>query len=519
VNGKYEFHGLASQNTMSHLFPAKDKAQTDETENEGRARGVGAALATHALVFQITSLGRGGKRLQRVVGIHPVRDCVADELHDLFWDTVQNLYMHAGAYVAAAVCDGASVNRLFIKMNTSDLGRDTPNHFVQSWCRNLVHPNRKLFFISDPAHALKKPANNWEKSLREGLGARNLLLPDPLVRALLDQVHQPLAARAQTRSLTAQERTEQRAARAGESIAAVAARTEGEEAFIYLIGRIYEHMTDAKPYMAKSKEALERDARVGELRFLLKVLRAWHTYNATVGAGQGCTSAERAAWGLSHQLFFDLQLEIEGFLDLLHDQIERHGSVSLLPRKLSQDSLESLFGCLRYACGGGNHPELLTAVRGARAAEERIAAKRRVTAARKAKSNSGRTDETATKMTSWEARRSTAKRSAAAAAIAEVQPKTRQRRWHMREPAGFDESWQQYLQPGREPALAHAVCWTTMRDIQEWDMQHFGTRLFHKLTPAHFERTSHSRMNMGIVIDVFSRETARGLRTLRTIYT
>jgi len=75
-------------------------------------------------------------------------------------------------------------------------------------------------------------------------------------------------------------------------------------------------MTDAKPYMAKSKEALERDARVGELRFLLKV-----------------------------QLFFDLQLEIEGFLDLLHDQIERHGSVSLLPRKLSQDSLESLFGC------------------------------------------------------------------------------------------------------------------------------------------------------------------------------
>jgi len=50
-------------------------------------------------------------------------------------------------------------------------------------------------------------------------------------------------------------------------------------------------------------------------------------------------------------------------------------------------------------------------------------------------------------MTSWEARRSTAKRSAAAAAIAEVQPKTRQRRWHMREPAGFDESWQQYLQP------------------------------------------------------------------------
>ena len=57
----------------------------------------------------------------------------------------------------------------------------------------------------------------------------------------------------------------------------------------------------------------------------------------------------------------------------------------------------------------------------------------------------------ATKMASWEARRSTAKRSAVAAAIAEVQLKTHHSpRWHMREPAGFDESWQQYLQPGRE---------------------------------------------------------------------
>jgi len=47
----------------------------------------------------------------------------------------------------------------------------------------------------------------------------------------------------------------------------------------------------------------------------------------------------------------------------------------------------------------------------------------------------------------------------------------------MREPDGFDASWQRY-----------------------------------------FERTAHSRMNMGIVIDIFNRETARGLRMLRTKY-
>ena len=41
---------------------------------------------------------------------------------------------------------------------------------------------------------------------------------------------------------------------------------------------------------------------------------------------------------------------------------------------------------------------------------------------------------------------------------------------------------------------------------------------FHKLTASHFERTSHSRMSMGPVIDLFSRETARGLRVLRAIH-
>ena len=493
---------------MARLFPGKSDLPAT---SDSAAKRVGGALATHALAFQITSLGRGGKRLQRVVGVHPVRDCTADLLHDLFWETVEHLGMYAGVSVAAAVCDGASANRLFIKMNTTDLEKDTPNHFMQAWCPNLVQPWRKLFFISDPAHALKKPANNWEKSTE--LGCRNLLLPEPIVRAILSQVHQPLAA--QMMQTRAQREQQQHAA----SIGAIAARTEGEEAFIYLMGRIYEHLTDQKPYMAKTTAAIEKDARVVELRFLLNVLRAWHTYNATVGVGQAVGAKDRASWGLSHQLFFDLQLEIEGFLGLLHDQIERHDSVCLQPRKLSQDTLESLFGCLRYACGGGNHPELMGVVRGTRPAEDRIAAKRRVSAQRKARMNSGRTDESRTKMAYWEESRATAKRTAAAAALEEVKPKKRERRWHMTEPAGFGESWQRYLQPGMAPAMAHAVSWSTMKAIQDWDMQHFGTRLFHKLTPAHFERTAHSRMNMGIVIDIFSRETARGLRMLRAIHT
>ena len=92
------------------------------------------------------------------------------------------------------------------------------------------------------------------------------------------------------------------------NIAHTLAFTEGEEAYVYLGGRIYEHFTDMKPYMAKSVAQLEKDARVVELRFLLKILRRWHEYNATVDVGQPKTKAERDKWGLSHQLFFDVQV-------------------------------------------------------------------------------------------------------------------------------------------------------------------------------------------------------------------
>ena len=56
VGDSYQFHGLASKSTLDELFPTpKSTASIDEQ--------IGAQLATHALVFQITSVGRGGKQL------------------------------------------------------------------------------------------------------------------------------------------------------------------------------------------------------------------------------------------------------------------------------------------------------------------------------------------------------------------------------------------------------------------------------------------------------------------------
>ena len=73
---------------------AKDQKKGGEPDSqEGVA--VEAARATHELVFQIPSLELDGKRLQRVVGVRPVRDCKAPQLHTLFWETVVHLSVHA----------------------------------------------------------------------------------------------------------------------------------------------------------------------------------------------------------------------------------------------------------------------------------------------------------------------------------------------------------------------------------------------------------------------------------------
>jgi len=163
-------------------------------------------------------------------------------------------------------------------------------------------------------------------------------------------------------------------------------------------------------------------------------------------------------------------MQIEGFLDMLHDQVKRHGSCCVLPRLISQDSLESFFGSLRYACGSGNHPELLKVINAVLAVEAQREARKRTTSEKKRKQNSGISDERATKLqklTSFQKVRSTVKREAAAEAIGDAcAPK--QQRWHMKEPEGFDAGWLAWQQRPHSSAqtVIHDVKWTTLKAIQ-----------------------------------------------------
>eukprot|EP00966_Prymnesium_polylepis_P131028 3030530-Prymnesium_polylepis.1 len=100
----------------------------------GRPRPFGPpslrARSSQAVVAGAPAADQKEKVIRRVVGVHAVRNCVAEELDVLFWQTVRNLKKRCDVRTVAGVCDGASVNRLFQKMNTSGQGRGTPNAFV-----------------------------------------------------------------------------------------------------------------------------------------------------------------------------------------------------------------------------------------------------------------------------------------------------------------------------------------------------------------------------------------------------
>ena len=71
------------------------------------------------------------------------------------------------------------------------------------------------------------------------------------------------------------------------------------------------------------------------------------------------------------------------------------------------------------------------------------------------------------------------------------------------------------------PAVPRTISWVTMKRIQQWDQSSHavtGVKAMWWLTPAHFERTSLARMNVGQAVDVFRRETARMLRYLRSVH-
>jgi len=457
-NGEWRFYGFVDiESYASELYVTEPKKVT-------HAEYMKKQVATHALVFQVAELsGESEPRFRQVVGIHGVTNLNAKMLHRLFWRTVRNLYHRSDIRVVVNISDGASCNRLFQKMCTHKLGKGTRNDYQpgKAWCYNPFVKGAKIWFMSDPAHWVKKVVTHWEKS-KPG-GARHLKIPDYLVQIILKRYPPPAP------SVLRQPEW---------------GKTVGIEWYCRVFGRCYALMAATRQPYYRSLE----DPRLQELRDILAIVRAWHEYNAQL---PDLTPKERASRGFSHQLFWDTQIMIEGFLGLLDDLQSRHTGFVVRVRMLNQDSLESLFGRILMACGSGNDPSLLKILQAAPRAEAVAQANAGIKNARaQARTNSGQ-----------------------AGAVTIGQPGSWINRLRIVLPHGFGanetcafcEARKAATAPGA-PTKYQEVLWETLRVVQERDearQRAFGAKLMYWLTTSkHINRTGFSRMRVGLAIAV-----------------
>ena len=106
-------------------------------------------------------------------------------------------------------------------------------------------------------------------------------MPKPLV----DLIHKQVGA-AQVRSASEAARVhaavhgqDESTVRPGQFAPGLSDSTEGEEAYLWLHWRPYELLNDKVPYYVGS---VQKERRVMELLFILKLFRCWHNYKDTV---------------------------------------------------------------------------------------------------------------------------------------------------------------------------------------------------------------------------------------------
>jgi uncharacterized membrane-anchored protein len=101
-------------------------------------------LATHALVFFVRGAATD---LKYVLAYFLTKDVTSYQIMPLFWKSVSVLELVCNLWVFAAVCDGASPNRLFFQLHADVASTEIDGVY---WTFNVFAPDRKIYFFSDP---------------------------------------------------------------------------------------------------------------------------------------------------------------------------------------------------------------------------------------------------------------------------------------------------------------------------------------------------------------------------------
>ncbi|XP_071476835.1 uncharacterized protein [Diadema antillarum] len=351
----------------NELLKYRKEAEDNTTQN----------IATHALTIMIRGIFHN---LHTPVGFFPCDAMTADQLYHIIWEGVERLHF-AGFHVRAFVSDGATTNRKFYKLCSSE-------HFTI----NPFNPDHKIYFISDVPHLIKTTRNNFENSGSHN-NTRNMMLrgapiswrhildvnawdtghinPDGTAQGLrmLNKItaeHLNLTPSSRMRvSLAAQVLSTSMASalKMQQQQSSKPLETSSTITFIEYFNQFFDCMnvSNISQHIKSRNPALAPYKSVDDWRLLwleedfLGLLDEWESEGMLV---PGLKAADRQKLCLSKATLDGLRLTVRSFVQLAKELLLEDGVEFVLSEKFSQDPLEEYFSRQRGVGGRFDNPDV-----------------------------------------------------------------------------------------------------------------------------------------------------------------
>ena len=325
-------------------------------------------MATHVLSFHLRNFYG---QLKFNMGFVATDGAIAHQIFPLFWKAVGILEVTCKLKVIAAVCDGASPNRKFMKMHRKI--DQSPAREVTYRTTNLYDPSRFIWFFSDYPHLIKTSRNSlfnsgYGEKFTRHMWNNGKYLEWKHIRDLyalkLSKLKTPLKLKEEHVNLSSY--SKMKVNLAVQTLSATNALVlkskfgpayHGTAEFCSMMDKFFDIMNvrDSIEHVHKRKINLQpfkspEDERLTWLREkFLKYLDDWQK---SISVRKGFNAKEKEKMFISHQTMEGIRITVYSTIECVKFLLNS-GMKYVLTERFTQDLLELYFG-LQRACGYSN---------------------------------------------------------------------------------------------------------------------------------------------------------------------
>lgn len=349
------------------------EAELSSLEAEIQGKTSEKKIAKKVLVFMLSGCTN---TLRCVPAVYTTDNLSASQLYVRAWDVIYAVE-ETGAKVLVVICDGASVNRKFMRMHFNMGDKD----FTYMTVNSASGEERPMFFMLDPPHLIKTfrncLANSYSHRNSRALWNNNQDLSWKAIEALfklcqqdkfkstkLTKAHVYLTSFSCMKVFLATQIFSYSVGEALEKYKDTSPLKEeySEElvSFIRLMNRCFDCLNGGEDSVKKNvnPDLLEYTSSSDpRLTFLVEdflgYLEKWE--HSVLNRAGKYTKEQRQRMIISYQSLEGMKISINAFKDIVKFALDK-GAPSVSSRRFNQDPLEQRFSDYRRARGADNNP-------------------------------------------------------------------------------------------------------------------------------------------------------------------